>query len=324
MLLRRKNPNALDAPMAHAELVAARSALDMTPAQFADLLDVTLYELEEFESGRRKIPKKLAILARASVADRQGAAIMVASGPPACEVAERLAERSRTALNAMTSELARSGDVFEDVDAEVDAANAAFIAHAEGCELCRARKEYAEVHVPPTPELPGERIFAALEPIARAGSFLLRLARVPEGVTGSGRRTGLGMAAALGALVLVFPFSIMFVLAIARGSFVELAGIAGFWLVVSFSYLVGGLLAGWVFDLTRRIRHTVVGYVVRGALCLPAIYGVIGLLISIIEGDPLSSVPGFMLFTSGFGALFGAGWWVFDRIRGKLPRPVAR
>ena len=317
MRLRKRDPNALDAPMSPAELVAARETLGHTPAQFADDVQVTLYELEEMEAGRKKIPELVAVLARAHVAERRSMDALAASGLPECDEGKRLAERMVEASGALLDD-----DAWTETEA-AEVARVAFEVHTKSCALCIARREYSERHLPPMPELklgPFVRLTGALFTL---GDRLPGPLRVPKGIRGTGRRMGIGVAGFLSAFVALIPFAVMIVGALVRGRFLMAGQGVALWLGVTAGYFSGFYLAGWAWDLTRRIAHRFAGYVLRGVLLPAAIYGVIGVMMSAFDDDyRLADVPSFLLFIVPFGATVGAVLWVWHRIRGKLPSPA--
>lgn len=318
MLLRKKDPNALDAPMSPAELAAARTTLGRTPAQFAEDVELTLYELEAMEAGRAKIPTLVAVMARSRVADHRIQESLAASGLPECEEGKRLAERLAQATDAMLE------DEAWDETEESEAATAALQRHMESCALCIARREHSTRHAPPMRELHEGPFMRAMGGLLTLGERLPGPLRVPKGASGSGRRMGIGIAGFLSVFVAAIPVGIVLVASLARSDFVDAGKAIVGWLGISAAYFVGFYLAGWAWDLTRPLRHRFVGYVLRGALAWSAIYGIVALLMTAAGEGTLAFAAGFTLFMGGVGAVGGAGFWVWHRIRGKLPRPVAR
>ena len=317
MRLRKRDPNALDAPMSPAELVAARETLGRTRAQFADDIEVTLYELEAMETGRKKVPQLVAVVARSHVLDQRQRDAMAASGLPECEEAKRIAGPMEAALRTMLDEDGGDTDAFDD-------ARAAFDAHVGSCPTCRARRDFAERHGPPPPVVAEGPTSRALGVMFSLGDRLPGPLRVPTGSAGNGRRMGIGIAAMLSAFVTVIPFCILVFGALVRGRVLMAAQALGALVGMTVAYFVGFYLAGWAWDLTRPLRHRFVGYALRGALAWAAIYGVVALLMTLAGEGTLAFAAEFTLFMSGVGAVGGAAFWLWHRIRGKLPRPVAR
>jgi hypothetical protein len=94
--------------------------------------------------------------------------------------------------------------------------------------------------------------------------------------------------------------------------------------IIPFGYFLGGLLGGSVYDFTRPIAHRFVGYVIRGGLIVPAIYGSIGLVMPFFADDvSWSDLPAMMLVFGTLGVVGGALLWVVHRVKGKLPSPAA-
>jgi hypothetical protein len=149
--------------------------------------------------------------------------------------------------------------------------------------------------------------------------------RPPEGENGRGRRTGVGMAAF---------FSLIAIAIGTLGAFAAIAsdGLASSWwqqplgiiVAVPLAYFVGFFLAGLVYDLTRPIARRPWGYMLRGLLILPAVYGSVGLALPFFADD--ISWSAWPYVTLGFGIIGGIGGgllWIVDRIRGKLPATTA-
>jgi hypothetical protein len=153
------------------------------------------------------------------------------------------------------------------------------------------------------------------------------LGRLPQplhpakGKAGEGRRMGAWMAA------------IFSMIAIAVALFGAVAGLAthgfssrwwqqplGIAATVPLGYFLGGFLGGTVYDLTRPLAHRFVGYVLRGGLIVPAIYGSIGVVLPFVADDvPWSAWPVLTLAFGIMGAFGGVLLWLIHRVTGKLP-----
>lgn len=308
------------------QLAAARARLEMPPEQFADTLNLTVYELEAMEGGRREIPEAVAVHARLQIAEHDHARVMAASGLPECASANRLAAAMDGARNGVTDARHAPRDALAEADEAFDAAVASLAAHATTCATCRARAEYAARHAPPMPELsPDGILLRVLGWSIGVGERLPGALRVPPGLAGEGRRTGIGTAVGLAMMVAVVPFAVMIAASLARGRFADAGKAIGFWFVVAAMYLVGFYLAGCVWDATRALRHRFAGYLLRGFLLPAAIYGMVAVGMAVMDADSdLLMAPTVMLVVGVLGALAGAAMWALDRMRGRLPRRAAR
>jgi hypothetical protein len=286
------------------EFTVACRRLALTQADVAAEFGLTPDIVEAFEDESMKVPRHVAqhLAWRVAVAEQQAA--LEASGLPTCPVANEL-------------EAAADG---KDGNALLTSLEALEI-HFRACSICAARREYVEQHAPPLPEMP---LPLWIRGIGRIMVFIERLPpglRPPEGDTGEGRRIGIVAAVALSAFVLVL-FFVALVAQLnttggARSGWTEVAPL----LVVPIGYFVGFYLAGWAFDLMRPLRHRFIGYVLRGGLCAGAIYGTIALLMPLFDQESRwGDAPFFVLLMGALGCLVGAGWWIKNRITGKLPR----
>lgn len=142
--------------------------------------------------------------------------------------------------------------------------------------------------------------------------------RAPPGDAGNGRRIGTMTAAvfsliALGVVMLAAVLELM-----NSGIRREWWGHSlGILLVASSAYFIGFYSAGMLFDATRKIGSTFLGYVVRGSLGAACVYGTMGLVLPLVDSSIRWSdwLPATLTF-SALGAVFGAGAWVKKRLYG--------
>jgi DNA-binding transcriptional regulator YiaG len=318
MLLNRKKRDALDAPMSPTELAEARATLAMTSRDFADLVDVTVFELERFESGATKVPPMVAMAARMHVAERRQRDAMAASGLPPCPEAERLVEAADLAFGVLNEAEDATGQ--DDAADRVRVASDALNAHMRGCAVCTARREYMASHAPPMPELdvtPG--VFGRL---LGAGERLSVLLRVPTDSRGTGRRMGLWLSM-LALTCGVVPLAIITATWIARGRVrevpMQLLGVLAF----AVAYVATGFACGWVWDALRPLRGRFAGYLLRGALVPATAFACIGLTLLLTRDGSVDAMVVLPAIMGVLGALGGAILWLWHRIRGKLPRQAA-
>ena len=290
------------------EFAAARQALGLSIEDVAAELNAPPHSVEAMESGRIRVPKRIArdLIWRVAYRQRQG--VLEASGLAECETAKAL---ERAALGQEPQSALR---ILEQL-----------LAHSSGCPVCRARSEYLKLHAPVLPEYPMSAWMRGIGWLDQRIARMPRIVRPPEGDEGEGRRLGIFTAAALSILALGIAAFVMISGALAgRGNADWWRELAAVILIVPIGYFLGCFLAGWGYDATRRIRHRFVGYVVRGALAAAAIYGSIGLVMPVMEMDfDWSDWPGFVAGFAVFGALAGAGLWIIHRVRGKIPGSVA-
>lgn len=142
--------------------------------------------------------------------------------------------------------------------------------------------------------------------------------RAPPGDAGHGRRIGTLTAAgfsliALGVVMLAAVRELMNS-GIRREWWGHYLGILP---VVSSAYFIGFYSAGMLFDATRKIGSTFLGYVVRGSLGAACVYGAMGLVLPLFDPSFRWSdwLPATLTF-SALGAVFGAGVWVKERLNG--------
>lgn len=294
--------------MTAAEFLVARKALGLTQEEMAGDLGLTPHVIAGIENGEARVPKSIAreLDWRVAVAKRD--AVLAASGLPECAVALKL-------------ESAMEGKSGDDMMKAVEA----LVAHVKDCPTCKARDEYAQAHAPAIPELPMPGWVRGLGLIEGLLERLPPPFRPSDGEKGKGRRIGVSMAAF---------FSLI---AIAIGTFGAIAGLAnngfasswwqqplGIIVAVPLAYFVGFFLAGTVYDLTRPIARRFLGYVLRGLLIVPAIYGSVGFVLPFFDDKMHWSEWPYI--TLGFAIIGGVGGgllWIVDRIRGKLPAATA-
>lgn len=293
-------------PLTPAALAEARDRAGLSVAELASLAGCRTQDVENWEAGRERVPARVSELVRYAVAMEDRARLLERSGLPPCDEAAHL-----EALVAGADGDHRA--VLEHVRA--------LTAHAERCATCRARTEYLERHAPPVPELPRSLGLGFIGAALSVADRLPAPLRPPDGVRGEGRRVGLGMASALSMYVAVL-FAVFIVLGALNGT------LGGQWRqmlvlvpAVTVAYFVAFYLAGGVFDLTYPIRHRFSGYVARGALGAGLVYGVVGLVLPLIDAKyNLRGVAPVALVMAIIGAVAGAVLWVKDRVSGKLNR----
>lgn len=294
--------------MTHTEFASARESLGLTVEDIAVELNVPLHSVAAMEAGKIRVPARIARELIWRVALHQRHAILEGSGLAECETAAAL-ERA-----AAGEEPESALKIFEKLRA-----------HSPSCPTCKARSEYLKRHAPILPEYPMSAWMRAIGWLDQRAGALPRFLRPPEGDDGEGRRTGIFAAAGFSILALGIAAFGAIAGAVSRGWnsdwWREPAQIA---LLVPIGYFIGFFLAGWGFDVTRRIRHRAVGYVARGGLTAAAIYGSIGLIMPVMDHDfKWSEWPVVVAGISVLGALAGGMLWIIHRLRGKLPNPVA-
>jgi DNA-binding XRE family transcriptional regulator len=294
--------------MSPSEFMAARKTLGLTHEEMADELGLTPHVIAGIENRNARVPKGIESKVNWLVAVAQRDAVLAASGLPECPVALKL-----------ELELERAFDQRNLDDAEK--ADEALTTHSADCRACNALEEYANKHAPPIPDFP-ESVW--LRPITYLLGLLERLPPPlfpSKGDQGDGRRMGVVMAAGFSAIAI----SVAVLTAIVR---LAAWGLASAWwreslaiiATVPLAYLVGFFLAGATYDLTRPIAHRFAGYVLRGALTLPAIYGAVGVAAPLVSNRAeWSYLPATMLGVTIVGALAGSMLWVIDLAKGKLP-----
>lgn len=296
--------------MTASQFLAARSVLGLTQEQLAAEIGLTPHVIAAIEHGEVRCPKRIAREMELRSACAQRDAALASSGLPTCAVALEL-------QRAVEIELERH--TFGDAGF-VKAANA-FSEHTESCADCKVREEYARQNAPALPDIRMPWWIGVIGMVIDAPARLPRPFRVPEDESGEGRRMGLLMGTAFSALAIIIA---------AAGAFSALRsqGLHSMWwrepiliaTAIPVAYLVGFYLAGSAVDLTRKIRHRFVGYIVRGGLAVPAIYGSIGLSMLVIDSEMTLREWPFLTAIFGVIGAFGGGLlWVIHRIRGKLP-----
>jgi hypothetical protein len=256
------------------------------------------------------VPKAIEEQVRWRLAFAQRDAILTASGLPECPVMTEFWRLEWSPDEQSNSERLKALETLR--------------AHVENCPMCQARERYAGKHAPPIPDMPLRGWMRAVLYLFSLDQRLPQPLRLPEGDNGEGRRMALFVSAF---------FSLMATVLAVVYAFVRLAawGLASNWwreplaiiAIVPLAYFVGFFLAGTVYDLTRPMASRVVGYVLRGGLILPSIYGSIGVVIPFITPSySWSYWPGTVMGLGIVGALGGAIMWGVDRSKGRLPRSV--
>jgi hypothetical protein len=288
--------------MSAAELTEIRTRLGLSGDQLAAEFGIAPHVVTAWERGTVRVSANIAqhLRWRSAVAERD--AVMAASGLAECATAEAL-DRGIAG---------KSGDAAL-------AAMEQLIAHAEGCETCKARAAYAEQHAPPIPDLPLPRWMRVGAAIDASFDRLPTFIRPPDGDRGHGRRMGLWFGLIFSAIALV----IVAVALIRRPARTAALGEAATALaVIIAAYLVGFYLAGAAYDALRPIGHRFAGYVLRWGIGGAIVYGAIALAMTLFDDDPMSwsQALGFTLLLGGVWGVIGAGIWVKDRVTGKLPK----
>lgn len=296
------------AGMTSDEFAAARETLGLSIDDIAAELNLPPHSVTAMETGAIRIPPRIAKDLAYRVALSKRRAVLAQSGLPECPTAAAL-ERA-----ASDSEGESAVALFEKL-----------IAHSASCPACKARSEYLERHAPVLPEYPMPAWIRVIGWIDQRLNRMPRFLRPPEGDAGEGRRVGVFTAAGFSLLAI----GIAVFTAISGG--MHHVSETGWWrqllaigIVVPIAYFVGFYLAGWGFDVTRRLRHRFVGYVARGTLAATAIYGSIGIVMPLLDGDfGWREWPVVVSVLAIVGALGGGILWIVHRVRGKLPSRVA-
>jgi len=296
--------------MTASQFLTARQELGMTHEELAGTLDLTPHVIAGIEDGKARVPKAIEKQVRWLLALAKRDAILAASGLPECPVMTEFWRLEWSPDEQSNSERLKALETLR--------------AHVENCPICKAREEYADKHAPPIPDMPQRGWMRGLDFLMSLDQRLPRPLRPPEGDDGEGRRMGIFGAAF---------FSVMAIGIAVFYAFARLAawGVASNWwneslaiiVLVPLAYFVGFFLAGTVYDLTRPMAGRLVGYVLRGGLILPSIYGSIGAVIPFVRPSySWSYWPGTTLGLGLVGALGGAIMWGVDRSKGRLPRSV--
>ena len=242
--------------MTREEFAAARATLGLSIDEIAAELNVPPHSVAAMESGAIRVPRSVATGLRYRAAARERELVMAKSGLPECPTATAL-------LRAAEAEDAEKAlPLFEKLTA-----------HARDCPECTARAKYLEQHAPPLPEFPMPAWVRGIDWIGRRVDRMPSFIRPPEGDAGEGRRIAIFAAAGFSLLAIGIATFAVISGALSRPAdprwWREPLGIAVF---APIGYFIGFFLAGWVFDVTRRIRHRFIGYVIRGALAAAAVY----------------------------------------------------
>jgi hypothetical protein len=267
-------------------------------------LGLTPHVIAGMESGEAKVSKAVTREMEYRVAVAKSDAILRASGLPECPVANDLL---RPYTDGMSTE-------------EMVNRSKAVIAHFENCPTCKARSDYASKHAPPIPDFPTPfwfRPFAFTEDLLERLPALLR---PPKDERGEARRIGVWLATFFSITSMTYAVVVALVRLATGGPssnwWMESARAIAILPVVIF---VGVFLAATVYDLTRPIASRFGGYLLRGALIPPAIYGSVGVALAFIQKDMrLSEGLTIALAICVIGTLVGAVMWVVDRARGRL------
>ena len=293
--------------MTSAEVTAARERLGLSSDAMSAEFGMTPAIVSGWERGTVRVPTDVERMIRWRLAVAERDALLDASGLPSCAEAEAIDENATgkggEQLLAILEQLER---------------------HGETCPVCRARAEFLERHAPPLPEFPMPRWIRAIGAITHLADRLPAPLRPPEGDAGNGRRSALGLASGFSLLALG-------IFALAGGAHLVARRFEARWWTDSLltiaavipAYFIGFYLAGAAFDVTRPIRHRLIGYVVRGALGAAAVYGTIVVVLWVTGEATYSDIPGILAIMGGVGAVAGAVLWAAHRIRGKVPTPVA-
>lgn len=293
--------------MTGADVRAARERLGLTVEQTAAELGAEVAAVSAWEAGARRVPREAASTMEMRLAFAERERILAESGLRPCEKAEEM-DRAMLELE----------------DDEFIPASEAARAHAESCHRCQRIARYLEEHAPPIPEPPMSVASRFIEGLGALPDRLPTPLRPPRGEAGDARRIAVIGAGFLSLLVVGKIVIAAALLLLSRG------WEAGWWreplvllAAVVPAYFVGFYLAGWVVDATRRIRHRIDGYVLRGALGAAAVYGTVGLTMPLITSDAgFGDIPAITAIFATIGALAGAMLWIWHRIRRKLPARV--
>jgi DNA-binding XRE family transcriptional regulator len=285
------------------EFAAARKTLGWTQDQMASELNLTPHVIAAIEKGEARIPRSIAKNVAWMAAAANADAVMAASGLPECPT-----------LAAFV------GDVNDKPDVALKKIEA-LEAHMKTCPICQAREAYGRAHIAPLPEMPMPAWIKGFGFLEDALGHLPKQLRPPEGDAGEGRRRALWVAAFF-SLIAIGVSSLMLI-----GNLVS-DGLSSRWwqqplaimLAMPCAYFVGLFLAGTIYDLTRPIASRLPGYVIRGALCVPAAYGSVGAVIPLFDDKiTWSDWPVLTAMFAVLGAVGGAVLWVVHKVRGKIP-----
>lgn len=298
--------------MTAAELAATRERLGWSRERMSEELGLLPAEAEALEAGSISVSREVAATLRELGLAHERQRILDESGLPACAEADALA--------AAVYDAFRGGDpaVAEGV---VDA----LVRHERQCGVCQPRAEYLRVH---GPRDPGPRLPLWMRVLGGIGILVDRLPRPlrpPSGPRGEHRRTGIFLGAYLtvAAGLIIGGFAAVEVVTGSTGEESVLQPALAL-PVLAVAYVAGGYLAGAAWDATRGIRHRLAGYVLRGGATAAAMYGAMGLAMPFLDVEPLSLAEFlvFLAILTVFGAVAGAGKWIWDRWMDDLPEPV--
>ena len=296
--------------MSAAELAATRERLGWSRERLSEEVGILPAEVEALEGGSLPVPAATAENVRMLAVLEERQALLRASGLPEC-----------AGLGAMeagfTAAAWRGGEAR-------DLAIQAMLSHEAECPVCQARVAYLEAHAPPMPRMDLPLWIRVLGGLGGLADRLPAPLRPPPGPRGEYRRFGIVMGAYVTAFVTaLIGIGIAVELVTGRAGEDSALGFAPALPLLAAAYLVGGYVAGAVWDATRGIRHRLIGYVLRGGGSAAAMYGAMGVMIPLLDNDampPLLYVAGVAGLT-GFGAVAGAAKWMKDRWTDDLPDP---
>lgn len=300
--------------MTAAELAATRERLGWSRERLSEEVGILPAEMEALEAGSLPVPAHTAEDVRMVAAFEEHRAILRASGLPECGE-----------LGAMQAGLAAAAERGE--EARVLAIEAT-LSHEAQCPVCQPQVAYLQAHARPMPRMELPLWIRALGWLGGLADRLPAPLRPPHGPRGEYRRFGIVMGAYLTVVAsAILAFGVVLELVTGSAGEPSALRLALFLPLLAVAYLLGGYVAGGVWDATRGIRHRLVGYLLRGGGTAAAMYGAMGLTLPLLPLPKDDVMPPLVYLAAvvgltGVGALVGAGKWMKDRWTDDLPDPA--
>ena len=297
-------------PVTGAQFAALRESSGLSREEAELQWKLNVGEARMIEEGISPVPKRLEALVAWNAAHEERTRVLAASGLLECAEHKRLA----TAFLAIDE---------DDADARLEQADVMEV-HERSCPVCTARREYAAAHGPAIPDLVGGFTSRMLAMTAWFDDAPWPF-RIPRGSRGDGRRIGALTAIALSTIPVVLSV-VMLLATLLRHGFAD-----RWWrdplklaTLVPLAYLAGGFLTGWTYDLTRRVRFDLVRYVILGACGAFFVYGGVALVIPLLSPtESYADTGGFLELMTALGAIGGAGYWGYVRVKAVVGRRFA-